>query len=88
MKKACLKINDSTVWTLTYDDVASRENTIHIYNFDSQDNDGYMFHSTLPSLEIVEDTLNGKTVVVGAVIDSVKYEVDNPLNFLEYKLPL
>lgn len=83
MNKACMKL-PSAVWTITY--VIHEDETVTIHNFDSQDNDGYMFAATLPELTaLVEDS---DRVVQSITIGDKTYNVRNKQNVFMYKQPL
>jgi hypothetical protein len=83
MKKACMRRTDK-VWTLTY--TPHDDGSIDIIDFNNEDNDGYMFESTLGVLNgLLEDT---DRVVLEATIDGITYRVRNQQNVFTYKQPL
>ncbi len=83
MKKACLRREDK-VWTLTF--VPHDDGTIDIIDFNNEDNDGYMWESSLSVLDsLLEDD---NRVVLEATIDGISYRVRNQQNVFTYKQPL
>lgn len=84
MKKACMRLPDGNIWTLTY--TPHPDNSVDIIDFNNEDNDGYMFESTLGKLEsILEDK---DRLVLEVTINGESYRVRNQQNVFTYKQPL
>jgi hypothetical protein len=83
MKKACINVGE-VIWTMTYID--HEDGTLTIENFDKEDNDGYMFHKTLPVLESIQEI--DDRVADKVTIDGKTFDVRNKENVFTYKKPL
>ena len=83
MQKACINVK-GVIWTLTYID--HNDGTITIDNFDKEDNDGYMFHQTLPVLQQIHET-DGR-IADKVTIEGTTFDVRNKENVYTYKKPL
>jgi hypothetical protein len=83
MKKATITVGE-TVWTMTY--THNRNGTITIQNFDSEDNDGYMFAEQFGKIESIVES-EGR-VAEAVIIDGDRFEVANRQNVFTYKQPL
>lgn len=82
MKKACITVGEA-VWTLTYTE--NKDGSVNILNFDSEDNDGYMFRETLGTLDFIKEE-EGR-VAVAVSIDGNEHVVSNPQHVFTYKQP-
>jgi hypothetical protein len=83
MKKACMRVGQA-IWTMTY--TIGTDSRLTIHDFSSDDNDGYMFESTLGKLQSIAE-LEGR-VADRVTIDGTEYEVANKENLYSYKQPL